>query len=165
MKNGVDMPIENASLSGAKIPIEAEMDHLEGEGKGFRLSRPWLTGGLASLATLPLHFYLPVAASIQLSAIFLSLIAGVYVGFAVRDGRIRFIALESGVALLFVLAASWGALMWQWAIPLAYIFHGLWDWAHVQLIKTNVPRWYLPFCAAYDFVVAAGLMLAWTIYA
>ena len=102
------MPIENASFSGAKIPIEAEVDHLEGEGTGFRLSRPWLTGGLASLATLPLHFLLPVAASIQLSAIFLALIAGVYVGFAVRDGRIRFIALESGVALLFVLAASWG---------------------------------------------------------
>jgi hypothetical protein len=129
----------------------------------FKLSKPWLTGGLLSLATLPLHFLVPEAASVQISAIFLALVAGVYVGFAVQDGRFGNILLEGGVALIFVFAALVGALAWQWIIPMAYVFHGLWDWAHVKHVNTAAPRWYLPFCAAYDFAVAAGLVIAWVL--
>jgi hypothetical protein len=164
LKYRVGMSINNKSEPGANTSIDTDKDDQEADFKRFRLSKPWLSGGLVSLGTLPLHFSLPEAASIQVSAMFLSLIAGVYVGFAVQDGRSRLIALEGCVALLFVLAAGLGALIWQWAIPLAYVFHGLWDWAHVQLVKTDAPRWYLPFCAAYDFAVAAGLIWAWSIH-
>jgi hypothetical protein len=119
-----------------------------------------LGGGLA-LATLPLHAVLPHQMSVALAALMLAAIGAIYVGFALRDGRTRAIATEIIVAALFFVAATIGLTVEPWAIPVACFAHGLWDAAHHRHVDTAMPRWYIPFCALYDWVFAAGLALIW----
>lgn len=127
----------------------------------LHVSRPWLTGSLLAVVTLPLHLPVSHAESVLTAALVLTLIAGIYIGFALMDGRIRWLIVEAIVAMLFVSAAVTGVQHWQWTIPIAYAVHGCWDWAHHRTIKTKLPRWYIPFCAIYDWVAAAGLALIW----
>ena len=127
--------------------------------------RPGSAGAGLSLATLPVHIVIPHAASVQLAALVLGLVAGVYVGLALNDGRSSRLAVEAGVAAGFLAAALAGVLAWSWAIPLAYVFHGLWDFAHHRLVDTAIPRWYIPFCALFDWVFAACLTAAWALTA
>jgi uncharacterized protein (DUF697 family) len=119
-----------------------------------------LGGGLA-LATLPLHAVLPHQMSVALAALMLAAIGAIYVGFALRDGRTRAIATEIIVAALFFVAATIGLTVDPWAIPVACFAHGVWDAAHHRHVDTAMPRWYIPFCALYDWVFAAGLALIW----
>jgi len=43
----------------------------------------------------------------------------------------------------------------------ALALHGLWDLLHHRLIDTEIPRWYIPFCAIVDWVMAASLFIIW----
>jgi len=119
-----------------------------------------LGGGMA-LATLPLHALLPHRLSVELAALMLAAIGAIYIGFALRDGRAKAMTTEIIVAVLFLAAAAIGLTVQPWAIPAAYFAHGLWDAAHHHHVDTAMPRWYIPFCALYDWVFAAGLMLIW----
>lgn len=118
-------------------------------------------GGWLALATLPLHALLPQRLSVVLAALMLAAIGAIYVGFALRDGRTRAMATEIIVAALFLGAAAIGLTVDPWVIPAAYFAHGLWDAAHHRHVDTAMPRWYIPFCALYDWVFAAGLTLIW----
>jgi hypothetical protein len=104
---------------------------------------------------------LPLTASQQLASIILTLVAGIYVGFAIQDGRPGIIATEAGVALVFAACALLGLWVTAWAVPAAVALHGFWDLAHHRRVTTAMPRWYVPFCAIYDWVFAAGLAGAW----
>ena len=87
----------------------------------------------------------------------IALIAGVYVGFAVADGRPVVIAVESLVALGFVVLAAAGVVGSPWLLVVGYAAHGLKDlWQHRSEFVRGT-RWWPPFCAAVDFVVAAAL--------
>ena len=119
-----------------------------------------LGGGLA-FASLPLHALLPHRLSVVLAALMLAAIGAIYVGFALRDGRTRAMATEVIVAALFFAAAAMGLTVDPWVIPVACFVHGLWDAAHHRHVDTAMPRWYIPFCALYDWVFAAGLTLIW----
>ena len=59
----------------------------------------WSVIGLGSLVV---HLVLPIDASHALAALLLTLIAGVYIGFAINDGRVSRIVTESFVAITFV---------------------------------------------------------------
>lgn len=96
---------------------------------------------------------------IALAAILLAIIAAIYIGFAIADGRGAVQRLEIATAVLFIMIALAGLWVNPWLLVLGYIGHGIWDWLHhANHIQTEVVGWYPPFCAIYDIVVAIGLI-------
>jgi hypothetical protein len=90
-------------------------------------------------------------------ALGLALIAAVYIGFSVADGRGHVIAAESIVAGFFVVVAAVGVSGSAWLLVLGLAGHGLKDlWQHRTHFVRNT-RWWPPFCATVDFV-AAGIL-------
>lgn len=88
-------------------------------------------------------------------ALIVSLIAAVYVGFAVADGRPRVIAVECTITVIFVLVAATAVTATPWLIVAAYAAHGLKDlWQHRHQFVAGT-RWWPPFCATIDGLVAA----------
>ncbi|MGY1780202.1 hypothetical protein [Geodermatophilus sp. SYSU D01036] len=85
----------------------------------------------------------------------LVLIAAVYIGFGVADGRARVIAVETVVAAVFVVVAAAGVTGSAWLLVAGLAGHGLKDlWQHRTRFVANT-RWWPPFCAAVDVVAAA----------
>ena len=92
-------------------------------------------------------------------ALGLTLIAAVYIGFSVADGRGHVIAIESSVAGLFVVVAAMSVSGSAWLLVLGLAGHGLKDlWQHRTHFVRNT-RWWPPFCATVDWV-AAGILTA-----
>jgi hypothetical protein len=92
-------------------------------------------------------------------ALAISLIASVYIGFAVADGRPRVIAIETGVAAAFVLIASIAVTESPWLLVAAYAGHGFKDlWQHRSHLVRGT-RWWPPFCATIDWLVASIIVL------
>jgi hypothetical protein len=86
----------------------------------------------------------------------LAIIAAVYIGFAVADGRSVVIATEIGVASAFIVLAT-AAIKWPWLVVIGLVAHGVKDaWQHRTQFVVNT-RWWPPFCLVVDFV-AAGLI-------
>jgi hypothetical protein len=125
------------------------------------IRHPARIGAIFAVASLPLHWWLPLPASQQLAALVLGLVAGIYVGFAVVDGRLATFGIEAAVAAAFLAAAVAGLWVSPWLVPAAYAVHGLWDMAHHRHVSTAMPRWYIPFCAVFDWTFAAGLAAIW----
>ena len=87
-------------------------------------------------------------------ALTLTIIAAVYIGFAVADGRGTVIAVESAVATVFVVLAAAALTGPAWLLVLGLFGHGLKDfWQHRRQYVTNT-RWWPPFCLVVDWVVA-----------
>lgn len=122
---------------------------------------PAMAGAVLSLLSLPFHLVLPEAVSIQFAAVILGLVAGIYAGFALQDGRAHILAIEGLVALAFLAFALAGLIWSPWLIPAAYVLHGVWDILHHRRITTATPSWYPPMCAVYDGIFAAGLCALW----
>jgi Family of unknown function (DUF6010) len=94
-------------------------------------------------------------------AILLGMIAAVYLGFALNDGRIRALNLECVGMVVFGVAAV-VALSEDSAELLAagYVGHALWDAIHHRRgLDTAMPWWYVPLCLSYDTVVAAYILI------
>jgi len=92
-------------------------------------------------------------------ALSLTLIAAVYIGFAVADGRPRIIAVESSVAAVFVVLAAAGVTGPAWLLVAGLAGHGFKDlWQHRSHYVANT-RWWPPFCLVVDWVVAAILVV------
>jgi hypothetical protein len=88
-------------------------------------------------------------------ALGLVLIAAVYIGFAVADGRGRVIAVETVVASVFVVVAAVAVTASAWLVVAGLAGHGLKDlWQHRTQFVANT-RWWPPFCATVDVVAAA----------
>jgi len=113
--------------------------------------------GLAQAATPFAFWWLPPATVYALGLVF---IAAVYIGFSVADGRWHVIAAEVAVATVFVLVAAVAVTGPAWLLVAGLTGHGLKDlWQHRTRFVTGT-RWWPPFCAAVDFVVAAILGIA-----
>jgi hypothetical protein len=124
------------------------------------LSRPQLRApvvwgivvGVLQAAT-PLMFWWLDSATVY--ALGIAAIAAIYVGFAVADGRPKVIAVETTVALGFVVVAAAAVTGSPWLLVVGLAGHGLKDlWQH----RTNFvrgTRWWPPFCMVVDFVAAA----------
>jgi len=120
--------------------------------------------GFLALVTLPLHFVLPPTLSVAFASTLLALIGGIYVGFALLDGRHGVIARECLVGLAFASFASVSATLAPHLLPLGYIAHGLWDAAHHHRgLDLAMPRGYVPLCALYDVLAGLGLWLIWSL--
>ncbi len=103
-------------------------------------------------AASPLAFWWLDAATVY--ALSLALIASVYIGFAVADGRWVVIAVESNVAAIFVLVAAAAVTESPWLLVLGLVGHGLKDlWQHRSQFVANT-RWWPPFCLVVDWIAA-----------
>jgi hypothetical protein len=92
-------------------------------------------------------------------ALGLALIAAVYIGFAVADGRPPVIVVECVVAAVFVVLAAAGVTGSAWLLVVGFIGHGLKDlWQHRSHYVANT-RWWPPFCLVVDWVVAAVMVV------
>ena len=104
-------------------------------------------------AASPLAFWWLDAATVY--ALGLVLIAAVYIGFAVADGRAAVIAVEVSVAGAFVVVAAAAVTGSAWLLVAGLAGHGLKDlWQHRTQFVANT-RWWPPFCLVVDWVAAA----------
>ena len=109
-------------------------------------------------AATPFAFWWLAPATVY--ALVLVVIAAVYIGFSVADGRWNVIAAEVAVATVFVVVAAAAVTGPAWLLVVGLMGHGLKDlWQHRTQFVTGT-RWWPPFCAAVDFVVAAILAIA-----
>jgi hypothetical protein len=112
--------------------------------------------GVAQAAT-PLAFWWLDSATTY--AVGLAVIASIYIGFAVADGRPRVIAVESSVAFIFVVIAAVAVTDSPWLLVAGLAGHGLKDlWQHRSHFISNT-RWWPPFCMVIDWVVAAIIVV------
>ena len=112
--------------------------------------------GVAQAASPLALFWLDSA---TVYALGLALIAAIYIGFAVADGRRHVLAVETAVASAFVVVAAAAVTGTAWLIVAGLAGHGVKDmWQHRTGFVAGT-RWWPPFCATVDFV-AAGLIAA-----
>ena len=108
-------------------------------------------------AGTPLLFWWLDSATVY--ALGLIVIASIYIGFAVSDGRPKIIAVESGVAFTFVVIGAAAVTGTPWLLVAGLVGHGLKDlWQHRTQFVRNT-RWWPPFCMVVDFTVAAILVI------
>jgi hypothetical protein len=126
---------------------------------GRSLRAPILWGVVVGIiqAASPLGFWWLDPATVY--ALSLALIAAVYIGFAVADGRPRVIAVEAAVAAVFVVVAAAGVTGSAWLLVAGLAGHGVKDlWQHRSHYVANT-RWWPPFCLVVDWVAAAILVV------
>jgi hypothetical protein len=110
-------------------------------------------GALQAASPLALAWLEPTT----VHAIGLAVIAAIYIGFAVADGRPKVIAVETAVAALFVVVAALAVTGPAWLLVLGLAGHGAKDlWQHRSGFVAGT-RWWPPFCAVVDFTVAPVL--------
>ena len=108
-------------------------------------------------AASPLAFWWLEPATVY--ALGLALIAAVYIGFAVADGRPSVIVVECVVAAVFVVLAAAGVTGSAWLLVVGFLGHGLKDlWQHRSHYVADT-RWWPPFCLVVDWVVAAAMVV------
>jgi hypothetical protein len=127
-------------------------------GHAVRTPVLWGVGWGCLQAASPLAFPWLDAATVY--ALGLALIAAVYIGFSVADGRGTVIAVETVVAAAFVVVAAVSVTGSAWLIVAGLAGHGLKDlWQHRTGFVAGT-RWWPPFCASVDFVAAALIGVA-----
>ena len=145
-----------ANLDGvATTPTPSVLQRLFANGRA-----PLIWGVLWGViqAAAPLGFWWLDAATVYGMSI--ALIASVYIGFAVADGRPTVIAVETTVAAAFVVLAAAGITGSAWLIVIGFVGHGLKDlWQHRSHFVANT-RWWPPFCMTIDFAAAAIIAVA-----
>jgi hypothetical protein len=127
---------------------------------GLRVPFIWgvVFGFLQAAAPLGLWWIRPVA----VYGISLVLIAAVYIGFAVADGRRKVICVEVSVTTGFVLVGAVAVIGSAWVAVAGLIGHGAKDlWQHRTGFVSNT-RWWPPFCLTVDWIAAAIVAIAIT---
>jgi hypothetical protein len=133
------------TVPGASLPLPDEKPSM-------RAGIAWgIIVGLAQAATPLAIWWLDAATGY---AIGLAAIAFVYIGFAVADGRVRVIVVECAVSMAFVLVAAAGITGSAWLLVLGFAAHGVKDAWQERRQFVSGTRWWPPFCAAVDWVVA-----------
>jgi hypothetical protein len=128
---------------------------------GWSLRAPILWGVIFGViqAAVPLGLWWLDPATVY--ALSLALIAAVYIGFAVADGRPTVIGVEAAVAVatVFVVVAAAAVTGTAWLLVAGFAGHGFKDlWQHRRQFVANT-RWWPPFCLVIDFVAAAILVV------
>ena len=115
-----------------------------------------VVGALQAAAPLAFFWLEPTT----VGALGLAVIAAIYIGFAVADGRRHVLAVETAVAAVFVVVAAAAVTGTLWLIVAGLAGHGLKDmWQHRTGFVAGT-RWWPPFCASVDFVAAALIAVA-----
>jgi hypothetical protein len=121
--------------------------------RGLRTPVAWgVVWGVIQAAS-PLAFFWLDDSTVY--ALGLALIAAIYIGFSVADGRGKVIAVETAVATVFVVVAAVAVTGSAWLLVAGLAGHGLKDlWQQRTGFVANT-RWWPPFCASVDVVAAA----------
>jgi hypothetical protein len=102
--------------------------------------------------------------STAILAALLAMIYGVYLGFALLDGRSSVLIAETLFIAVGLALTVCGLRYGPTWIAVGLLLHGLWDILHRQprpLVGADtVPRWYVPFCAIADIFGAAAIFAA-----
>lgn len=120
-------------------------------------------GGVLGAGTMVIPALLSSDDAFGFLAVLLAMIAGVYLGFALQDGRVRafrteYVGIVAHGALATIALATGSA----WVLAAGYAGHALWDSVHhPKALDTVIPRWYVPLCIGYDLVVAAYILIRW----
>src|SRR5262249_56034020 len=86
-------------------------------------------------------------------------VGGGWWGFGVGGGRPRVMAVECTIAGAFLLLAAAGITGSAWLLVLGYTGHGLKDFWQERSHYVANTRWWPPFCAAVDWLVAVVLAI------
>jgi hypothetical protein len=122
-------------------------------GAGLRAPLIWGLVIRGAQAATPLAFWWLDTATVY--ALGLVVIASLYIGFAVADGCRTVLAVESGVAGMFVIVAAAAVTGTPWLLVAGLAGHGFKDlWQHRRQFVANT-RWWPPFCLVVDWAVAA----------
>jgi hypothetical protein len=139
--------------SSSRAPSTEPMSALQRLFAGGRAPVIWGVVLGAIQAASPLGFWWLDVATVY--ALGLALIASIYIGFAVADGRPTVVAVETSVAGVFVVLAAAGVTGSAWFLVIGLTGHGLKDlWQHRSHYVANT-RWWPPFCLTVDWVAAA----------
>ncbi|HSF19948.1 MAG TPA: DUF6010 family protein [Vicinamibacteria bacterium] len=123
-------------------------------------ARAIVVGIASALLTSFIGWSVWIPDALSFHAMWLAVIGAIYVGFGFSDGRVSLAAVELLVATVFLVLAFLGLWLAPGFIAAGLVLHGLWDLAHhPRGVRTKLPAWYPPFCAAFDFVFA-GVFLA-----
>ena len=118
-----------------------------------------LIGVILGMATVLLHSLLDDSQGQDLTSVLLVLIGSIYYGFALLQSSIKATIIELVVASLFVVLGFFGLWYSSWIVIVGLMLHGFWDVAHhnSKLGLAEIPSWYIPFCATYDWFIAIYL--------
>jgi hypothetical protein len=135
----------------------ASTRHPGGNRTSMRAAIAWgvVVGVLQALS--PLAFWWLDPATVY--AVGLAVIAPVYVGFAVADGRVRIIVVECVVVMAFVVVATASITGSAWLLAFGFAAHGVKDAWQQRTQYVSGARWWPPFCAAIDWVVALIIVI------
>jgi hypothetical protein len=147
----------NADRAPRRLTLPAGIDLGTWSGQAAVLA----AGAALGAAILVIPAFLSAPDAFGFLAVLLGMIAGVYLGFALQDGRVRAFRTEYvGIVAHGALATI--ALVTESAAVLAggYLGHALWDAVHhPRGLDTVIPRWYVPLCIGYDVVVGAYVLI------
>jgi len=115
---------------------------------------------VVALFIMLVHVVLPRDYAFDVTALLLTVIASIYVGFALNDGRPRQVFVEVAAASVFILFAVAGLWFNPYLWPVGLVLHALWDlFHHERGITTRLPTWYPPICVVVDTLLAVFLLL------
>jgi len=129
----------------------------------FINNRPACGGVVVGLMISAPHLFLPMDWSVTGASLTLVFIAGIYVGFAILNGRDHAFMTEASVAISFAALGLAGIFLSHWIIPAGLIGHAFWDFLHHRKshMLAEIPRWYIPFCIIVDLILAITLIISW----
>jgi len=122
-----------------------------------------LIGLVLAILTVTLHLSLSEENGLELTSFLLVLIGSVYVGFGLLSDNKSIVAIELFIASIFILMGILGLWISPWILVSGLFMHGLWDIAHHNSINrlAEIPQWYVPFCATYDWAMAIYLTITY----
>ena len=124
------------------------------------MSGPLLAGLAFGGATIGVLRANSIASDRATGPILLAAIALFYPVFAVEPETGAEVAMPVAIALGFLGVAVLGHARDLWIVALAIAGHGLFDLAAHALSDGPAPRWWGPFCAGFDVVLGAWLLIA-----
>ena len=123
-----------------------------------RYPKTLLAWTFVSVLIMLTHVLLPRMLAFDMTALLLTIIAAVYVGFALADGRPAVMLQELSAAAFFVLLAALGLWVNPYLWVLGLVLHAVWDWLHhIEVVGTRIPSYYPPVCVLVDLLLAVFL--------
>lgn len=119
-----------------------------------------LVGLLLAALTIVIHLYFAPKQQLEISSILLIIIGSIYFGFALLGHHLKAQLIEVLVASGFVTIGIMGLWFSPWWLIVGLYLHGFWDLLHhnQNLPIVEIPKWYIPFCATYDWVMGSYLL-------
>jgi uncharacterized protein DUF6010 len=110
--------------------------------------------------TIFIHLLLSKQQGLEFSSMLLVLIGSIYYGFALLSHNRNAAIVEITVASAFVTMGILGLWVSPWVLIIGLFLHGIWDIAHHNKSSNlvEIPKWYIPFCATYDWIIAIYLV-------